>query len=96
MSEKAKIERDDESFITVKTVSTTPVRMFTGSYKGFITTLMADPTNTGSIYIGKGAQSCTYPLAKRDAIDTKIDLDKLFYYSDNGTEKLHIWAEKDK
>ncbi|KKK63490.1 hypothetical protein LCGC14_2993730, partial [marine sediment metagenome] len=91
-----KLEPESDVIIIVKTVATTPARMMKGPYKGYVTSLRADPANTGNIYIGKGAEICTYPLKKDDAQITRADLDKLFYYSDNGTEKLHIWAERVK
>ena len=93
---KPKLEPESDVIIIVKTVSTTPTRVMTGKYRGYMTSLRADPANTGYVYFGKNKTGCTYPLKKDDAQITRADLDKLWFYSDNGTEKIHIWAEKTK
>ena len=88
-------EEYQEDIITVKTVPTAAARIFSGDYTGYVFTLRGDPSNTGNIYIGKSKLGCTFPLAADDRQVTKSDLDKLFYYSDNGTEKLHIWGVRE-
>ena len=94
--QKPTVEAKLSSFIIVKTPTTSPARMMEGTYTGYISTLRADPSNTGAIYVGKTAISCTFPFAKNDVQVTRADLDKLFYYSSNGTDKLHIWGDREK
>lgn len=93
---KAKKEREQETIITVKTIPTTPARAFEGKYRDYIITLRADAGNAGNIYVGKSAMTCTFPFDADDSQLTWMDLDKLWWYSDNGTEKMHVWAELDK
>ena len=95
---KPETEGDTDSFIIDKTVPASPARIVTGPYRGYVYTLLAKSDNTGNVYIGKSdlAGDCTYPLVGGARQVTKIDLDKLFWYSDNGTEVVHIWAEKEE
>ncbi len=94
MSKKPKLELNNEVIIIVKTVPVIAARMIEGDYKDYIATLRADPTNTGNIKVGKNKQNCTYPFAGNDSQTTGADLDKLFWKSDNGTEKMHFWMER--
>lgn len=86
-------EKGLEIFIGMKTVPTTPARILTGTYRGYVTTLRARLANTGNIYIGRNEEDCVYPLMPNSSQITKVDIGKLWYYSDNGTEKLYIWME---
>ena len=88
-------EKDDASFIVLKTVPAAVARMMRGEYKGLITTLKATKGNTGDVRIGKDPLNCIFVLDGNESQVTRIDLDKLYWYSDNGTETVQIWAEKD-
>lgn len=94
---KEVVEKDFDAFIIRKTIGTTLVRLMEGDYRGYITTLRADPDNAGTIYIGKtnDKENVLYPLAKDDYQVTRMDLDKLFVYASQATQYLHIWAEPD-
>jgi len=87
-------EKGLELIIAVRTVPTTAERIRDTTYKGYVTTLRADPSNTGNIYVGRREDICTYPFDADDVQVTKVDLGKLWWKSDNGTDKMHIWAEK--
>ena len=97
MSEyKVSVEEGLELIIAVRTIPTTPERIMSTTYKGYVTSLRADPSNTGNVYVGRNKEGCTYPLAANDEQVTKIDLGKLWWYSANGTEKMHVWGEREK
>jgi len=87
-------EKGLELIIAVRTVPITPERIMDTTYKEFITSLRARAVNTGNVYIGRSEDNCVFPMDGNDTIVTKLDLGKLWWYSDNGTEKMYIWAEK--
>jgi len=79
------------------TVGTSLKRLVKGDYRGYVSTLRADPDNAGTIYIGKteDKENINYPLKADDSQVTKADLDKLFVYASEANQILHVWAEID-
>lgn len=82
-------------FIFKKTVGTAPVRIVEGDYRGFVTTMRADPDNAGTLYVGT-EESANYPFVANDEQTTKIDLDKLFIRASVADQVIHFWGERDK
>lgn len=95
MSFKEKAEPERTSILTTVTVTTEKMRLLKGDYRGYITSLIADKGNAGDVFFGKNKENITVPMDATDVQVTRIDLDKLWCYSENGTEKIHIWAEED-
>lgn len=93
---KERVRKPIETIIKKIEIGTSPTKPFDGDYSGFETTLRADPSNTGIIYVGTNDSNMVFPLQANESMDTISDLDTLWFIASVASQYLYVWADRKK
>jgi len=90
-------EPDDGVAIFQVTVGTSLTRLVEGDYRNYEVILIANPSNTGDVTIGKGRKDdLTFPLLKTQYLILRCDLDKIKAIGTDASDVVDIILQKKK